>query len=89
MSEAPAELWVSPGLEECEGLWLEDSADAPDAVRYVRADLYEAALARLAVVRSWNEAPCLEPLPPDAGAHEQQPSEAMVDALRALRGAVS
>ena len=71
MSEAPAELWLRQN----------DAGDyyvtsLRDAVRYVRADLYEAALAlaerrveaaalRLAVVRSWNEAPCLEPLGTD------------------------
>lgn len=61
MSEAPAALWFAfddvPTL-----LHVEAPSGAPGAVRYVRADLYEAALARLAVVRSWNEAPCLEPL---------------------------
>ena len=56
MSEAPANIWVRPDLDAV--LW----SDKPNAVRYVRADLYEALQARLAVVRSWNEAPCLEPL---------------------------
>jgi hypothetical protein len=66
MSEAPpAELWVSPGVEECEGLWLEDNADEPDAVRYVRADIYDALMERMRIVRSWNEAPCLDPLGSD------------------------
>ena len=69
MSEAPAELWVRPWA----GGWYETQfRDEPAAVRYVRADLfadlldhYEALQARLAVVRSWNEAPCLEPLGTD------------------------
>jgi hypothetical protein len=60
--EAPAELWVSPGEGEYAGLWVQDGPGVDDEVRYVRADLYEALMARLAVVRSWNEAPCLEPL---------------------------
>jgi hypothetical protein len=67
MSEAPAELWVSLGKNEpadgfLEDLWLQDDAYSPDAVRYVRADLYEALQERMRVVRSWNEAPCLAPL---------------------------
>lgn len=82
MSEAPAELWLRPWA----GGWYETQhREDPAAVRYVRADLYEALMARLTVVRSWNEAPCLEPLPPDAGSHEQQPNEVVLDALRALR----
>ena len=60
MSEAPAELWMRP---RSAGRWYHtDYPDEPDAVRYVRADLYEALQARMDVVRSWNEAPCLEPL---------------------------
>ena len=46
MSEAPAELWVSPGEGEYAGLWVEDGPGEADEVRYVRADLYEALLAR-------------------------------------------
>ena len=60
MSEAPAELWLRPSA--IGDYYRTRFPDEPDAVRYVRADLYEALQARLAVVRSWNEAPCLEPL---------------------------
>ena len=45
MSEAPVELWVSPGEGEYAGLWVEDGPGVLDEVRYVRADLHEAALA--------------------------------------------
>ena len=64
MTEAPAELWLRQGAG---GHWYRHilTPPEPDAVRYVRADLYEALQARLAVVRSWNEAPCLEPLGTD------------------------
>jgi hypothetical protein len=72
MSEAPAELWVSPGEGAYAGLWVEDGPGVGDEVRYVRADLYEALQARMdglmeqmTVVRSWNEAPCLEPFGTD------------------------
>jgi hypothetical protein len=72
MSEAPAELWMRE-RQRLPGRWYQTHyADEPDAVRYVRADLYEALRARLdglmeqmTVVRSWNEAPCLEPLGTD------------------------
>jgi hypothetical protein len=60
VSKAPAEVWLrksGAGHYYQSGL-----VDEPDAVRYVRADLYEALRERMAVVRSWNEAPCLEPL---------------------------
>lgn len=56
MSELPTNIWVFPDLHAA--LW----SDKPDAVRYVRADLYEALMERMRVVRSWNEAPCLDPL---------------------------
>ncbi len=70
MSEAPAELWI----RRSDGGYYRTMLDPPEpsAVRYVRADLYEALRARLdglmeqmTVVRSWNEAPCLEPLGTD------------------------
>ena len=63
---APAELWLrkSKTNSPFAGHWYQTHLpDEPDAVRYVRADLYETLMARLAVVRSWNEAPSLEPLP--------------------------
>ena len=47
MSEAPAVLWVSPGEGEYAGLWVQDGPGVDDEVRYVRADLYEALLARI------------------------------------------
>jgi hypothetical protein len=55
-------MWMQAGED---GRWYETAVPDPDAVRYVRADLYEALQARLAVVRSWGEAPCLEPLGTD------------------------
>jgi hypothetical protein len=74
VSEYPANVWVRANEHDngCQATL----GPAPDAVRYVRADLYDAALAlaerrvdalqaRLAVVRSWGEAPCLEPLGTD------------------------
>jgi hypothetical protein len=70
MSEAPAELWLRPSA--IGAYYRTRFADEPNAVRYVRADLYEALRRRLdglmeqmTVVRSWNEAPCLEPLGTD------------------------
>jgi hypothetical protein len=39
MSDAPGELWVSPGEGEYEGLWVEDGPGEDDEVRYVRGDL--------------------------------------------------
>ena len=58
MSEAPASMWVRPDFNICR------SAPFADAVRYVRADLYEALEARVAVMwRCWGEAQ-LEPLNP-------------------------
>jgi hypothetical protein len=64
MSDAPAELWVR---QSDTGTWHQHilRPPAPDAVRYVRADLYEALVERMRVVRSWNEAPCLDPLGSD------------------------
>ena len=60
MSEAPAELWLRKMRD---GRYHEvHYADDPAEVRYVRADLYEALVERMRVVRSWNEAPCLDPL---------------------------
>ena len=50
MSEAPAELWLR---KQRDGRYHETHYDdEPEVVRYVRADLYEALQARLAVVRS-------------------------------------
>ncbi len=46
MSEAPAELWMRE-RQRLPGRWYQTHyADEPDAVRYVRADLYEALAAR-------------------------------------------
>ena len=46
MSEAPAELWMRE-RQRLPGRWYQTHyADEPDAVRYVRADLYEGLLAR-------------------------------------------
>jgi len=60
MSEAPENVWLRPtAVGHYYRTRLEDE---PDAVRYVRADLYEALVERMRVVRSWNEAPCLDPL---------------------------
>ena len=66
MSEAPAELWMRERPAPGHG-WYQ-TALAPlkgsGAVRYVRADLYEALEARVDVMwRCWGKAPCLEPLP--------------------------
>ena len=60
MREAPAELWLRP--RPGGDFYVTELRDEPDAVRYVRADLYEALQERMRIVRSWNEAPCLEPL---------------------------
>ena len=61
MTEAPVEVWLRPGPT-----WDSYSTtafpDQPDAVRYVRADLYELYEA----LQAWQEPPCLEPLPGDA-----------------------
>jgi hypothetical protein len=65
VSEAPANVWLRPSTTIPGRYFQSTLPDECDAVRYVRADLYEALLARLAVVRSWNEAPCLEPLGTD------------------------
>ena len=62
MSEAPTEVWLRSRPAPVHGWYQTHLPDDPNAVRYVRADLYEALQARMAVVRSWNEAPCLEPL---------------------------
>ncbi len=60
MDDAPAEVWLRPsGLGN---YWRTRFPDDLDAVRYVRADLYEALQERLRIVRSWGEAPCLDPL---------------------------
>ena len=64
MSEAPETLWIRPKTAQA-GWYHTALHDEPDAVRYVRVDLYEALQARMTVVRSWNEAPCLEPLGTD------------------------
>ena len=59
MSEAPAELWMLANEHDngCQATL----GPAPNAVRYVRADLYEALMARL-----WaRDVPCLEPLETD------------------------
>ena len=58
MTEAPAELWLRPNGRT---YYVTELSDEPDAVRYVRADLYEALMARL-----WaRDVPCLEPLGTD------------------------
>ena len=44
MSDAPEELWLRPSA--IGDYYRTRFADEPDAVRYVRADLYEALLAR-------------------------------------------
>lgn len=63
MSEAPVEVWLRPGPT-----WDSYSTtvfpDQPDAVRYVRADLYEALVARLAGVPSANRHYRTEPFQP-------------------------
>ena len=54
-------------------------------MRYVRADLYEALQARMAVVRSWGDAPCLEPLgerPPPSWQGYQRATPTTYYALR-------
>ena len=50
MREAPAELWMRP--TPTGGYWYRPmlTPPDPDAVRYVRADLYEALRARLATL---------------------------------------
>jgi hypothetical protein len=61
VSELPTNIWVRPGTVSGR-YYTTPLRDDPDAVRYVRADLYEALMERMRVVRSWNEAPCLDPL---------------------------
>ena len=57
VSEAPANIWVRPDLDAV--LW----SDKPNAVRYVRADLYEALLRFVpadryeALLVRWEQAP--------------------------------
>ena len=60
MPDAPETVWLRLTVT---GTYYHTSPyDEPDAVRYVRADLYDVLVERMRTVRSWCAAPNQEPL---------------------------